>query len=246
MLLEKARELGKDCIVTGHYARIERAADGRYLLKKGTDLSKDQSYVLYSLTQEQLSHTRFPLGGMMKSEVREIAITEGFHNAVKNDSQDICFVPDGDYTGFIEKNIDETPYTGRFVDADGNDLGESKSIIHYTIGQRRGLGLAMPYPVYVLDIRPEDNTVVLGKDEMLFSKTLYMRNINLIALDRLDSPIGASVKIRYKHTEQPAVIRQIDDDTLHVEFEEPQRAITRGQAAVIFDGDTVIGGGTIT
>ena len=244
-LLEKAHEMGKDGIITGHYAQIERAANGRYLLKKGTDPAKDQSYVLYSLKQEQLSCIRFPLGGLTKSEVREIAHSAGLKNAKKKESQDICFVPDGDYAGFIEKHTEEHPREGRFIDAGGNDLGKSKSIIHYTIGQRRGLGLAMPYPPYVLDIRPETDTIVIGRNEQLYSKSLVMRDINIIPAERLDAPVRAHVKIRYNHAGQPATVRQIGDDALQVEFDEPQRAITKGQAAVIYDDETVIGGGTI-
>ena len=244
-LLEKAREMGKECIVTGHYAQIERATNGRYLLKKGIDPVKDQSYALYSLKQEQLSHILLPLGGLTKTEVREIATGAGFNNAQKNESQDICFVPDGDYAGFIGKYTGEQPRAGRFVDVDGNDLGENRGVIHYTIGQRRGLGLAMPYPPYVLEIRPETDTIVIGRNEQLYSKSLIAQDINLIPCDRLDAPVRANVKIRYNHTGQPATVRQIGEDAIHIEFDEPQRAITKGQAAVIYDGNTVIGGGTI-
>jgi len=245
LFLDKAREMGKDCIVTGHYARIERGADGRCLLKKGADNSKDQSYVLYSLSQEQLSFIRLPLGGLSKPEVRELALGAGFGNALKGESQDICFVPDGNYADFIEEYTGEQPRKGRFIDFDGNDLGENGGILRYTIGQRRGLGLAMPYPPYVLEIRPQDDTVVVGKNDMLYSRSLYARDINLIPFDRLDKPIRARAKIRYNQKEQPATVTQIDEDALHIVFDEPQRAITMGQAAVIYDGDIVIGGGTI-
>ena len=244
-LLEKAGELGKDVIVTGHYAQIGQDGDGRYLLKKGADLSKDQSYMLYTLTQEQLSHTLFPLGGLTKQEVRELATGAGLGCAMKKESQDICFVPDGEYAKFITEYTGEAPLKGRFIDADGNDLGENNGVINYTIGQRRGLGLAMPYPPYVLDIRPEDGTVVVGGNELLFSKTLCANNINLIPVEKLDAPVKARVKIRYSRREQPATVWQTGDDTLRVEFDEPQRAITKGQAAVIYDGGVVIGGGTI-
>ena len=243
--LEKARELGRNCIVTGHYARIERDASGRYLLKKGADLSKDQSYVLYTLSQDQLAHARFPLGGLSKTEVREFALSEGLGNADKRESQDICFIPDGDYANFITGYTGKQPPKGRFIDSDGNDLGENNGVIHFTIGQRRGLGLAMPHPPYVLELRPKDNTVVVGKNEMLYSRTLLVKELNFIPFDKLETPIRARVKIRYRHTEQPAAVRQTDNDVLHIEFDEPQRAITRGQAAVIYDGDVVIGGGTI-
>jgi len=243
--LEKALELGYDFIATGHFAQIGRGADGRYLLKKGTDPEKDQSYVLYGLTQEQLAHVLFPIGGLTKQQVRELARAEGLGNADKRESQDICFVPDGDYIGFIERRAGHPLRKGRFIDTEGNELGENKGVAAYTIGQRRGLGLAMPCPVYVLDIRPRDNTVVVGRGELLYSTTLELRDINLIAADKLPSKIRANVKIRYKHQEQPAIVQQTGEDTLHVEFDKPQRAITRGQAAVLYDGDTVLGGGTI-
>jgi len=244
-LLEKAHELGKEYVVTGHYARIERGDSGRYLLKKGADSSKDQSYVLYSLTQDQLTHILIPLGGLSKQDVRRFALEAGFDNAQKRESQDICFVADGDYVRFIESYTGKQMKKGRFLDFEGNDLGENNGIAHYTKGQRRGLGLAMPYPPYVLELRPEDNTVIVGRNEMLYSKTLNVCGINLIPFDRLETPMRARVKIRYNQTEQPATVHQIDDDALHIEFDEPQRAITSGQAAVIYDGDTVIGGGTI-
>ncbi|MCL2226520.1 MAG: tRNA 2-thiouridine(34) synthase MnmA [Oscillospiraceae bacterium] len=244
-LLEEALELGKDCLVTGHYARIEQGADGRYLLRKATDLTKDQSYVLYSLKQHQFANIRFPLGGHTKQEVRKLAREAGLAVADRKESQDICFVPDGDYARFIAEHTGQKPAKGRFVDTQGNDLGESKGIVHYTIGQRRGLGLAMSHPPYVVKLNPEDNTIVVGKDEMLYSKTLEVQNINLIPYDRLDTPLKAWVKIRYKQVEQPATVRQTGNDSLIIEFDKPQRAITSGQAAVIYDGDFVLGGGTI-
>jgi len=244
-LLEKARELGKDFIVTGHYAQIECSGGKRLLLKKGTDLSKDQSYVLYTLTQSQLARIRFPLGGLSKPQVREIALDMGFENADRRESQDICFIPDGDYATFIAEYTGDPPRKGRFIDIDGNYLGEHNGVVRYTVGQRRGMGLAMPYPAYVLELRPEDDTVIVGRDEMLYSKVLHAKEINLIPFDKLDAPLSARVKIRYKHSEQPATIYQIDNDTLRIEFIKPQRAITRGQSAVIYDGDIVIGGGTI-
>jgi len=249
-LLKKAHELGKDHIVTGHYAQIEyipgeQGTNGRYLLKKGVDLSKDQSYVLYTLTQEQLAQVKFPLGGLLKTQVREIALEKGFVNSGKNESQDICFIPDGNYFSFINDYTGESPQKGRFIDTDGNDLGESKGISSYTIGQRRGLGLAMPYAPYVVELRPGSNTVVIGKEDMLYSKSLTVKNINLIPVDRFDTAVKAHVKIRYSDPGHTAVIHQTDEDTLYIEFDEPQRAITSGQAAVFYDGNTVIGGGTI-
>jgi len=246
VFMDKAIDMGIDCIVTGHYVQTELDANGRYLLKKGTDLSKDQSYVLYSLTQKQLARSYFPLGKLTKPEVREIAIQSGLNNANKGESQDICFIPDGDYMNFIIKFTGCTPQKGRFIDADGNYLGESKGISSYTIGQRRGLGLSMPHPPYVIELRPSDNTVVIGKEDMLYSKALTAKNINLIPCDKLPAPIKMNVKIRYADPGHLATVTQTDDDTLLIEFDEPQRAITKGQAAVIYDGDIIIGGGTIT
>lgn len=243
-LLERAYELDCDYVVTGHYARIERAGD-RYLLKKGQDASKDQSYVLWSMTQEQLHHTMLPLGSMEKSEVREIAEREGFINAKKRDSQDICFVPDGNYGSFIERYTGKSYPSGEFVDLDGNVLGEHKGLIRYTRGQRKGLGLALPKPMYVFAIDADTNRVILCDNSDLFSRELDADDINLIACDRLEEPVRAEVKIRYSQSAQPATITQTAEDRLHIEFDEPQRAITGGQAAVIYDGDTVIGGGTI-
>jgi len=244
-LLDKAFELGKHYLVTGHYVQTECDPNGRYLLKKGADHTKDQSYVLYSLKQRQLAHIRFPLGGYTKTDVRKIAAEAEFEAAKIKESQDICFVPDGDYAKFIVEHTGTTPQKGRFCDTQGNDLGENKGLIHYTIGQRRGLGLAMPHPPYVVEMRPDENTVVVGRNEMLFSKTLTVRDINLIPVDKLDKPIRAKARIRYNQVEQPAVIHQIDQDTLKIEFDDPQRAITSGQAAVIYDGSYVLGGGTI-
>ena len=243
--LDKASELGKHCVVTGHYVKVESASNGRYLLKKGVDLSKDQSYVLYTLSQKQLAQARFPLGIFTKAQVREIAIEEGFGNANQGESQDICFIPDGDYIRFISEYTGEPPKKGRFIDINGKDLGENKGVSSYTIGQRRGLGLSMPHPPYVVELRPEDNTVVVGKEDMLYSKSLYADDINLIPVDRLDTPIRAQVKIRYSDPGHSAVVYQISENRLHIEFDEAKRAITKGQAAVVYDGDVVIGGGTI-
>ena len=243
-LLERAYELDCDYVVTGHYARIERMGD-RYILKKGLDHTKDQSYVLWAMTQEQLMHTMLPLGAMEKSEVREIAEREGFINARKRDSQDICFVPDGDYGSFSERYTGKSYPNGEFVDLDGNVLGEHKGLIRYTRGQRKGLGLALPKPMYVCAIDAPTNRVILGNNSDLFSRELDAEDINLIAADRLEQPVRAEVRIRYSQTAQSATVTQTDEDRLHIEFDEPQRAITSGQAAVIYDGDTVIGGGTI-
>ncbi|MGN1345834.1 MAG: tRNA 2-thiouridine(34) synthase MnmA [Eubacteriales bacterium] len=245
-LYRRAVELGYDTVVTGHYARIERdEASGRFLVKKAADAQKDQSYVLYTLTQEQLAHTQFPLGGMAKPEVRRIAEEQGFLNARKHDSQDICFVQNGSYADFIEAYTGRHWPEGNFVDREGRVLGRHRGIIRYTIGQRRGLGLALPEPLYVCAIRPSDNTVVLGKEAELFTRTLTAQNINLIALPTLDKPTRLRAKVRYRQPETWATVTQEGEDTLRIEFEEPQRAITGGQAVVLYDGDTVVGGGTI-
>ena len=243
-LFRNGLELECDCIVTGHYAIIEKSAEG-YLLKKAADPKKDQSYVLYSLSRRQLEHTIFPLGSLTKTEVREIAEANGFVNAKKRDSQDICFVPDGDYAGVIEKYTGKTYPYGNFVDLEGNVLGEHKGIIRYTIGQRKGLGLALPEPLYVCEKRLDKNEVVLGRNDNLFSGSLDIDNVNWIVFDNPPEKFRANVKIRYSQTEQPATVTVIGDAEAHIEFDEPQRAVTRGQAAVMYDGDVVIGGGTI-
>ena len=237
-------ECGK--IATGHYARIERdTTGGRMLLKRAVDMSKDQTYVLYALTQEQLSRTMLPLGGLLKNEVREIADDLGFINADKPDSQDICFVPDGDYAGFIEKYTGKTSTPGNFVDVCGNPLGRHKGIIRYTVGQRKGLGISFGKPVYVSEINPDSNTVTLADESALFSRVLHANDINLIAVDRIDQPLRVTAKVRYSHKEAAATVWQTGDDEIRVEFDEPQRAITRGQAVVLYSGDVVVGGGTI-
>lgn len=243
-LLHKALTLNMDYVATGHYARIAKQGD-RLVLKKAKDLHKDQSYVLYSLTPDQLAHTLFPLGGLTKPEVREIAAENGFVNAKKHDSQDICFVPNGDYFSFIEKYTGKTYPRGEFVDLNGRVLGEHKGIIRYTVGQRRGLGLALPTSMYVVKKDLPHNRVVLGFNEDLFSKEVFVQDINLTACDRLDTPMRLSAKIRYNQTEQPATVTQTDENHLKIVFDEPQRAVTAGQAAVLYDGDTVVGGGTI-
>ena len=245
-LFLRAKELGFDYVVTGHYARIEYDKTlGRYLLKKALDDTKDQSYVLYAMTKEQLAHTRFPLGALRKTEVRDIAEQNGFVNARKHDSQDICFVQHGTYADFIKKQTGKDYPAGNFVDTDGNVLGRHKGIIYYTVGQHKGLGISSEQPWYVKAVRPEDNTVVLGRNEELFTSVLEAADINLIPIDRIDAPLRVSAKVRYRQKEQPATVTQIGDDRLRIEFDEPQRAITKGQAVVLYDGDTVVGGGTI-
>ena len=247
--LQRATELDCTHIATGHYARIEPDTNGRYLLKAGLDTTKDQSYVLYAMTQPQLSRTLLPLGGLTKEEVRKIAEQQGFVNAKKRDSQDICFAPDGDYAGFIERHTKSHSQNickpGKFVSPTGKILGDHKGIIHYTIGQRKGLGISAPHPLFVLSLNLAENTVILGKSEELFNTALEANDINLIPLDRLDNSLRVQAKIRYSHVPQPATIWQTGEDTIRIEFDTPQRAITPGQAVVIYDGDIVIGGGTI-
>lgn len=241
-LWQKARELQCDVVVTGHYARITEDGQGYHLLK-GKDIAKDQSYVLYSLTQEQLAHTCFPLGGYTKEEIRRIAEEQGFFNAAKKDSQDICFIPDGDYRSFIEKTTGQSSQPGDFVDKDGNVLGTHKGYYCYTIGQRRGLGISAPQSLYVTEIRPEENKVVLGSNDDLFHSHLTADNFNWIEEIRPDEVIKA--RIRYHQVEKEATARVTQDGRVEVDFLEPQRAITKGQSVVLYRGDAVVGGGRI-
>lgn len=243
-LYERAKILGCDYIVTGHYARIEYDGE-RYLLKKALDETKDQSYVLYSMTQEQLAHTMFPLGNMRKTDVRQCAEENGFINADKPDSQDICFVPDGDYASVIELSTGKKINPGNFVDKQGNILGQHKGIIHYTIGQRKGLGISSTEPMYVCEIRSKDGSVVLGSNDDLFSYEAYVSDFNWISGEVPQSEFRCKVKVRYRQVEQWAKVTPTGADTVHIIFDEPQRAITPGQAAVLYDGDTVLGGGTL-
>ncbi len=245
-LMRRAEELDFDKVVTGHYASVEyNEASGRYLLKKAADLTKDQSYVLYSLSQAQLKKTYFPLGGMTKDEVRALAEKLGLINAAKHDSQDICFVPDGDYAAFIEHYTGKTYPNGDFVDENGKVLGEHKGIIRYTVGQRKGLGLALPFPMYVKEKNLAENKVVLCKNEALFTRELIAKDINLITVSEIREPMRVKARVRYNQSEQPATVTQLDESTIHVLFDEPQRAISKGQAVVLYSGDYVVGGGTI-
>ena len=246
-LLRRARELGCDYVVTGHYARIRQDEQtGRFLLYKATDLSKDQSYVLYSLSQEQLAHTRFPLGEMTKSEARTIAEAQGFVNARKHDSQDICFVPDGDYVAFMERYTGKKYTPGDYLDLNGNVVGRHKGAVSYTLGQRKGLNLAMGTPVYVCAKDMERNTVTVGPNEALFSTTLRAADWNWFPFPALTAPIRVSAKARYNQPPQPATVYPEENGLARVVFDEPQRALTPGQAVVLYDGDMVVGGGTIT
>ena len=243
-LLDRARALGFDCLATGHYARIEKA-NGRYFLKKALDQTKDQSYVLYMLSQEQLSMLRLPLGGLQKRETRAIAARQGFENARKPDSQDLCFAPDGDFAAAAERALGEPFLPGNFLDTAGRVLGRHRGIGRYTVGQRRGLGISAEKPLYVCEICPAENAVVLGGNEMLFSRVLEADDFCWIAGTAPDAPRHVRAKIRYRQPEQPAVVTPLGPDKVRVEFAEPQRAVSRGQAVVLYDGDVVLGGGTI-
>lgn len=245
-MLRRAMELGYDYIATGHYAvREYDAASGRYLLKRPADRSKDQTYVLYALTQEQLSHTLFPLGGLEKSQVREIAEKAGLVNSNKPDSQDICFVPDGNYSEFIRKFTGKTVPEGDFVDTAGNVLGKHKGIINYTVGQRKHLGISLGKPAYVVRKDVEANTVTVGDEADLYTSSLIAEDVNLISVAEITAPMRITAKTRYSQTEQPAVLSYLGSGEYMVTFDEPQRAVTSGQAVVFYDGDTVVGGGTI-
>ena len=244
-LYDRARDLGYWYVVTGHYARVEQGENGRWLLKKGPDPHKDQSYVLYALTQEQLAHTIFPLGTYHKDEIRRIAADQGFVNAGKRDSQDICFVPDGDYAGFIERQTGKHYPEGDFVDPQGHVLGRHRGIIHYTVGQRRGLGVSGGRPLYVKEIRPDTNTVVLGEDQDLYQHTAIAQDFNWISMEAPTGPIQVKARARYHQPEQPATAYVLPDGRVRVDFEAPQRALTRGQAIVLYQGEDVVGGGTI-
>ena len=245
-LYERARILGCDAIVTGHYARIEQE-NGRWLLKKSLDESKDQSYVLYSLTQEQLAHTRMPLGAMHKSETRRIAEEQGFYNADKPDSQDICFVPDGDYNAFLRRWTGKELPAGQFVAEDGTVLGPNKGITHYTIGQRKGLGISLGCHAFVRRINAAENTVELTTEESrLFRRTIFADDLNWIAIEDLHGPLEVEAKIRYAHRAAAAVISPCPiPGTVRVDFMEAQRAPAPGQAVVFYRDGSVIGGGTI-
>jgi tRNA-specific 2-thiouridylase len=245
VFLDIAREMGCDCVVTGHYAKIEEE-NGRFLLKKAADEAKDQTYFLYTLTQEQLAHTRFPLGELTKAEARAIAEEQGFINAKKRDSQDICFVPDGDYMAFMERYTGKTYENGNYLDLSGKVVGRHKGAVAYTLGQRKGLGLAMGAPVYVCDKDMAANTVTVGPNEALFHSSLRAADWNWIAIEGLKEPIRVMAKARSRMIEQPATVYPEEGGFARVEFDEPQRAITPGQAVVLYDGDTVVGGGTIT
>lgn len=245
--IEKALGLGAEYVATGHYAVIEQDKDtGRYLMKKSADNRKDQTYFLHTLTQYQLSHTLFPLGGYKKDRIREIAAEIGLVVHNKPDSEEICFIPDNNHGRFIEKRVPDKVVPGNFIDTKGNILGKHKGIVYYTIGQRKGLGVATGQRVFVQKIDPEKNEIVLGLEEGLYHTKLYAEEINLIPFDSLEKKMGVTAKIRHSTKESKATIQPHNDGKgILVEFEEPQRAITKSQAVVFYKGDLVIGGGII-
>ncbi|MEE0809450.1 tRNA 2-thiouridine(34) synthase MnmA [Blautia sp.] len=244
-LLKRSLEIGADYIATGHYARVEQLPNGRYAIRNSVTAKKDQTYALYNLTQEQLARTLMPVGAYTKEEIRKIAEEAGLPVAHKKDSQEICFVPDNDYAGFIKNSTGKTIPKGNFVQADGKVLGEHQGIIHYTIGQRKGLNLSMGHPVFVTKIRPDTNEVVIGENEDLFINTLLCDRVNFMAIEGLEGEVRLKAKIRYNHPGAECVISPAEDGKVRVTFDQPQRAITPGQAVVFYQGEYVAGGGII-
>jgi len=245
-LLKRSLDIGADYIATGHYAQITELENGRFAIQKSVTSAKDQTYALYNLTQDQLAHTLMPVGVYTKDEIRSMAQKIGLRTANKPDSQEICFIPDNDYAGFIEREAgDQTPSVGNFVTKEGKVLGQHKGITHYTIGQRKGLGIAMGTPVFVTEIRPETNEVVLGSNEDVFGISLYADHLNFMSISDLIGEMEVTAKIRYSHKGAPCMIYKAGEDRVFCEFQEPVRAITPGQAIVFYQGDIVVGGGTI-
>lgn len=245
-LLELATQLEVDYVATGHYARIEQDPEtARYLLRKGVDPRKDQSYFLFSLTQTQLSRALMPLGGYEKDDVRAVARKYQMRTAEKPESQELCFIADDNYKRFLTDRIPEKIQAGDIVDHEGHVLGEHQGIPFYTVGQRRGLGISAKTPLYVTELKVDDNTIVVGKNEDLLADTMQVERVNFITIDKLTEPIQADVKIRYKDPGAPATITPLSETEVEVKFDQPRRAVTPGQAAVFYDGDTVVGGGWI-
>lgn len=244
-LLKRSIDIGADYIATGHYAQIELLENGRYALKKSATDAKDQTYALYNLTQYQLSHTLMPVGEFSKDQIREIAKNINLRIASKPDSQEICFVPDNDYARFIEENSDVKNIEGNFINSNGEIIGRHKGITHYTVGQRKGLGLSLGRPTFVLEIRPETNEVVIGDGSEVFGSRLYADRLNFMSVEDIEGEIRVNAKIRYSHKGAPCTVKKVEEDKVLVTFDEPQRAITPGQAVVFYDGDYVLGGGTI-
>lgn len=244
-MLHRSLAIGADYIATGHYARVVQLENGRYTIQKSATARKDQTYALYNLTQDQLSKTLMPVGEYTKDEIREIAEKIDLDVASKPDSQEICFVPDDDYAKFIKEETGKTMPKGNFVDLEGNVLGQHKGIIHYTIGQRKGLGLNLGKPGFVVDINNETNEVVIGDNTDVFGTVLTANRLTFMTVPSIEGEVRTKAKIRYSHKEADCTIRMIGEDTLECIFDEPQRAITPGQAIVFYDGDYVLGGGTI-
>lgn len=245
-LLQRGLELGADYIATGHYARIIQLPNGRYTLKTSKTTAKDQTYALYNLTQHQLSHTLMPVGEYTKDEIRQIAEEAGLPVAHKADSQEICFIPDNDYAGFIDREAkDRVPKPGNFVTTDGKILGQHKGITHYTIGQRKGLNLSMGKPVFVTKICPKTNEVIIGDNEDVFTNTLLCKNINYMGMEDLNQPRKVFAKIRYAHKGEMCLLEKVGEDMIRCTFDNPVRAVTPGQAVVFYEQDYVLGGGTI-
>ena len=244
-LLQRSLSIGADYIATGHYARIEQLANGRYAIANSVTAAKDQTYALYNLTQEQLARTLMPVGEYSKDRIREMADEIGLLVAHKPDSQDICFVPDGDYASFIENTTDQVLPTGNFVTPEGKVLGKHKGIIHYTVGQRKGLGLALGYPAFVLEIRPETNEVVIGTYEESLTYTVRANELNFMSVEQITEPVRIFAKIRYNHKGAWCTVERTGEDEIVCTFDEPIRAATPGQAVVLYDGEYVLGGGTI-
>ena len=243
-LLKKALALGADYVATGHYAVIEEH-DGRYLIKNSEDDKKDQTYALYNFTQYQLAHTLMPCGAYKKEKIREIAKEIGLEVHNKKDSEEICFIPDNDHGAFIKRQKPDQVREGNFVDKKGNVLGRHKGIVYYTIGQRKGLGIALGVPMFVTDIIPWKNEVVLGSEEDIFKTELIAKDINLKPFDNLDKPMEVKAKIRYSAKPSPAVIYPMEGGKVKLVFKEKQRAITKGQSVVFYDGNMLLGGGVI-
>lgn len=244
-LLERSLSIGADYIATGHYARVVCLENGRYALKRSATLAKDQTYALYNLTQEQLKRTLMPVGEYTKDEIREIAKECELLVADKPDSQDICFVPDGDYASYIEQTAGITMNPGNFVDASGNVLGTHKGIVHYTVGQRKGLGLALGYPAFVTEIRPDTNEIVIGTKEDSMVRVVHANQINFMSVETITEPVRVFAKIRYNHRGAWATLEKTGEDEVVCTFDEPQGAPAPGQALVFYDGDIVMGGGSI-
>lgn len=243
-LLRKARGIGAEYVATGHYAKIEER-DGRYLLIKSDDDKKDQTYALYNFTQEQLAHTLMPCGAYTKDKIREIAKEIGLRVHNKKDSEEICFIPDNNHGRFITKEKPDKVKPGKFVDRNGNVLGRHKGIVYYTIGQRRGLGIALGRPMFVIGINPKKNTVILGSEEDIFKNDLIAKDINLIPFDKMEGPMKVTAKVRYSARPAEAILTPLEDGRIKVSFKEKQRAITKGQSVVFYDGNIVVGGGKI-